>query len=63
MNKKLKAEIWEIQVILYWILSLLLFQYHHPILGWAVLVWSVISFIGMFVLLIQAKIEERKSID
>lgn len=34
MDKKLQAEIWEVQIILYWILSVLLFSAGHSILGW-----------------------------
>ncbi len=61
MNKKLKAEIWEIQIILYWILSALLFQFKHPILGWVALAWSIISLNGIFRLLTEIYIENKRA--
>lgn len=60
MNKILRAEIWEVQIILYWILTLLLFHEKHPILGYIVLFWSIVSFIGTLVLLAQGKKEEKE---
>lgn len=60
MNKHLQSELWEIQVILYWILGVLLFNNDHPYLGWTVMVWGTISFIGAIVKKAQAVIEDKK---
>lgn len=57
MDKRLKSEIWETQVILYWILSVLLFQNHHVGLGYASLVWGIFTLGGALVLNSQAKLE------
>lgn len=47
MNKELKNEIIEIQIILYWILSALLCQNHHWYLGGVVLGYSLIVFVDL----------------
>lgn len=52
---QLKSEMWEIQVWLMWILALLLKETNHIILFWIVLVFSIISFIGVFVKGIQGR--------
>lgn len=61
MNKKLQAEIWETQVILYWILSVLLFDRNHRVLGYICLIWGVISMLGTFWKLLQTRAEEIKA--
>jgi len=55
-DRFLQAEIWETQVILYWILSVLLFQNNHDVLGYITLIWGVISMIGVFLKLILARL-------
>lgn len=57
MDKKLKAEIWEIQVILYWILATQLKTYSW--IWWVVIIWSFISMLGTFAILIRVGIEEK----
>lgn len=59
MNPRLQAEIWEIQMLLMWIVSFLLIHFStltiaHT-LGWALTGWSVIIFLGINTLLIKAK--------
>lgn len=60
MNKRLKAEIWEVQIILYWILALGLYETGHTTLYWFPLVWSFISIGGWIMLAKQAVKEERE---
>lgn len=57
-TRRIKAEIWEIQVLLYWLLSLALFETGHPIFGWIALGWSVFTFLGILVLHQKIRIEE-----
>ena len=59
MNKELKAELWEIQIILYWILTLLLFYFKHPILAWAILIWTLLVIYGLIRLLFQITKEKK----
>lgn len=41
-NKVLQAELWEIQIILYWILGAILFATGHSILGWIATGYGII---------------------
>lgn len=59
MDNHLKSEIWETQVILYWILSVMLFNSEHRILGYITLVWGIISFIGAIFKKFQAVAEDK----
>ena len=61
MNKyQQKAEVWETQVWIMWILAFLLYEANHMFLFWIVLVWSIISFIGVNIYALIGKIEEAK---
>lgn len=55
MNKILRAEIWEVQVILYLILAQMV---ETDWIMWVIRIWAFISFIGTLLLLIKAKKEE-----
>lgn len=62
MNDKfLQAEIWEVQVILYWLLALALYETEHTVLFLVVFVWSIITTVGIIVKLMQAKYEQIKN--
>jgi hypothetical protein len=58
MNKhRLQAELWETQVLLYWILAFLLLHTANRILhflGWLSVAWTVITIYGTINLLIKA---------
>jgi len=59
MNKyQQKAEWWETQVWIMWILALGLYETEHYVLFGLVLVWSLFSFIGCFAMAAKGKIEE-----
>jgi len=63
MNKyQQKAEVWETQVWIMWILAFLLYEANHMVLFWIVLVWSIVSFAGVFVYALAGQVEERKKI-
>lgn len=55
MNKRLKSEIWEIQVILYLILAQLIAT---PWIKYLIWFWCVVTFLGVLRLQIEAKREE-----
>jgi len=61
MNKFLKAELWEIQTILYLILAFLLLRFASNefthILGIGVLCWAAVAFYGTIRLLQEAREE------
>lgn len=59
MNKILKAEIWEVQVILYLILAQMV---ETDWIMWVIRIWAFISFIGTLLLLIKAKAEEKNTL-
>ena len=56
MNKLLRAEIWEIQIILYLILAQMV---ETEWMAWLLRIWALISFIGMFMLLIEHRKENK----
>ena len=55
---QLKGEIWEVQVWIMWILALLLWETQHYVLFSLVLLWSIISAIGVFIKAFQGKAKE-----
>lgn len=57
MDKRLKAEIWEIQIILYLILAQLIHTHWIKYIIWF---WCIVTFIGCQVLLYQAKKEDTQ---
>lgn len=59
MNKILRAEIWEVQVILYLILAQMV---ETDWIMWVIRIWAFISLIGTFLLLIKAKAEEKDTL-
>lgn len=63
MNKKLRSELWEIQVTLMWILAFLLIHFSQSgfgrVLGVICLAWGFISFGATIMLSAQADKEER----
>lgn len=59
MNKILRAEIWEVQVILYLILAQMV---ETDWIMWVIRIWALISFIGTLLLLIKAKAEEKNTL-
>ena len=58
MNTRLKAELWEVQLILYGILDVLLWDRVHW-LAIVILMWIVITIIGILGLMIRAHLEEE----
>jgi hypothetical protein len=62
MNKyRLQAELWEIQIILYWILAFLLLHTTSAtlhFLGWLAVGWTVFTIIGTIKLLLRAVSED-----
>ena len=59
MNKyQQKAEIWETQVWIMWLLALGLYETQHYILFGVVLLWSIISFMGAIAFAFRGKKEE-----
>jgi len=54
-----KAELWEIQVWIMWILALMLWETGHTVLFWVVLAWSIISFIGAILTAGKGKLLEQ----
>ena len=61
MNKVLQAEIWETQVWLMFILSVLLFETERNVLGWIVVVYGFISLAGAIAKLLKARFNELKN--
>lgn len=59
---QLKGEIWEVQVWLMWILALLLKETNHTILFFLVLVWSIISSVGVLIKTHQGKTKELEEV-
>ena len=57
MNKRLKAELWEIQMILYLILAQMV---HTDWIAWGLRIWAGITFLGALNLIAQAKNEKQK---
>lgn len=60
---KLQAELWEIQIIGYWILSFLLLHFSTSAVahffGWVALVWALICIGGTIQKLAEAKLIEE----
>lgn len=59
MDKRLRAELWETQIWLMWLLASLLYQFGHAVIADFVLAWSALTLVGIFLLFIGAKIEEK----
>jgi len=58
MKKSTRAEFWEIQLWLMWILDAILFSTGHPILGAALFVYSLIALLATVFLEKEAEQEE-----
>lgn len=47
-DQRLQAELWEIQVLLYWILAFMLLNFSEDrflhVLGWVCVSWSIVTF-------------------
>lgn len=55
IEKRFRAELWEIQVILYWILARMLFDKGHDVLGWVVTGYTLFAVAGTIGLLLNAR--------
>jgi hypothetical protein len=61
MNKRLQAELWEIQVLLYWLLGFLIIHWGdwHWV-GWISIGYGWFTFVMCYVKIVQANIKDRK---
>jgi len=57
--RRLKAELWEIQVILYWILGTMLLHDGHTIGGWIAVGYGVLTLVSCYALLIKDRVMEK----
>lgn len=57
MNKLLQAELWEIQVLLMWILDVLLFETGHSTLGTMLFVYSMFCVVGTITKAAKARMD------
>lgn len=63
MDKRLQAEIWETQIWLMWLLAFALLHWGGStahVLGWIVIVWSIVTFIGIWAKLFSARVDDLK---